>query len=237
AYRKTFCAFANTRGGHLIVGVEEKKNKSGRPKGYQVIGCGELSEINTEISQLIDDHVDFPIPNWNIHPLELSTPNRFVHFIEVPASPSYRKPHMFDEKVFYRLPGRSVHAKDGPKVREIIEADMFSPGGSHAFEDFCELFKRTAGQLEERHERYYLNMGKFLRYHSEKHTEVLPVYQSFQELERARGVVRRSQVSSYSVGEGGVVDQQGDPLAAVDSQSEAFDSFAEQFRSVLGGLK
>ncbi len=163
-FKVSFCAFAHSRGGYLIVGVNEIKDKHGYVVGHEVLGSKELHDVNAYISQIIDDSINNPIENWSVDSVLVESKGTAVHFIYIPASPSYKKPHMFDEKIFYRLNGRTVCVNaDGPQVRRILEADFFSPCGVEAFKDFISSFRQFAGQLPPQYERYFLNLGRYLK--------------------------------------------------------------------------
>jgi hypothetical protein len=181
-FRKAFCAFANARGGYVIVGIREEKLKNGRRK-RRITGCSEIDEINRTVSHLVQNHIRPPIDNIQIQSIKIPKSKKYVHVIRVPASSSFKKPHMFNEFIYHRCLGESPPINgDGARVREILEVDYFSPGSVEAFEDFINSFRKYDGGPPPHYERYLLNLGKYLHRNSDNDPRFSDAYAAFKNL-------------------------------------------------------
>lgn len=187
-FKVSSCAFANTTGGYLIVGVNERKDQHGYVVEHEILGSREVHDVNAYLSQIIDDTIRKPIEYWDVTSIPITANSRAVHFIYIPASPSYKKPHMFDENLYHRLNGRSVAVRgDGSLVRKIVESDYFSPCGVERLKDFFETFRNIAGQLPAQYDRYFSNLGIYIKRNihldqrlSECYSVFCEVYQAYQ---------------------------------------------------------
>lgn len=158
-FRKTFCAFANSRGGYLIVGVAERSVKN--VQKYTVTG----SSVNKEIHKVVSDIIKNKIkPAISVTISSIKIPGRkYVHFIKIPPSPSFKKPHMFDNSIYIRDPGQSRPIEgDGQVIRELIEADYFSPLTGDAYFKFLEAAYKFNWELPPFYQRYFFNLGRYI---------------------------------------------------------------------------
>jgi len=107
---KALSAFANTGGGHLILGVENE----GAFDGVDSLYRGKTS-TREWLEQIISNLVDFPLDGFRVHEVERAVissipEKRVVIVIDVPDSE--RAPHQSqrDKKYYVRLGGRSEPA-------------------------------------------------------------------------------------------------------------------------------
>lgn len=98
--RKAFASLANTKGGYLFFGIEDRTKN--------ILGCPNSGDFNRLISDKLDINCIDPRPQWEL----LSTINvngsaNVVHIVEVKKLPRFSKPCISDSKIYVREPGRA----------------------------------------------------------------------------------------------------------------------------------
>lgn len=119
---KTACAFANTSGGVIIIGIEAGGALSAPKK---IVGVKEQkSSFEDTITNIITSNVQLPIfPEIQVIPFEYEDKTkkegRFV--IVVRIEESYSKPHFFGGKIFMRINGQSQPIEDYNLIKQFYE--------------------------------------------------------------------------------------------------------------------
>ena len=94
---KTVCAFANTAGGRLILGME---TEDGVPVTLKGIATTEIDERKQWLEHKLRDSVEPRVPPLNIHTVEISSEE---HVLIVDVGESWVAPHRWKkDKNFYR---------------------------------------------------------------------------------------------------------------------------------------
>jgi len=123
----TFCAFANTRGGFLVYGIDKNRNIKGLPQD---------DEFRKKINDLVGEYIRPPLPfkNWGlINQFELvsKNPGKYIYIIRIIESPFYLKPHICaynkDNRIYIRQNSSNKTISDGQELRRLFFQDVFSP--------------------------------------------------------------------------------------------------------------
>ena len=94
---KTVCAFANTAGGRLILGME---TEDGLPVGLRGIATTEIDEKKQWLENKLRDSVEPRVPPLDIHAVEIGNDE---HVLVVDVGESWVAPHRWTkDKHFYR---------------------------------------------------------------------------------------------------------------------------------------
>lgn len=112
-------SFANTRGGHLIMGVDEKDD--GRVELYGI----EVDDLDEEIGRwdrLLQDCVEPRLPSYEIVPVEVD--DELVLVVQVPES--MLGPHRINRRGTREFYGRSPNGKYPLDIDELREAFRIS---------------------------------------------------------------------------------------------------------------
>lgn len=218
AYRKALCAFANSKGGYLIVGVKETGN--GNSKKFEISGSTVAGEVNTIISQLIGGEIT-PSVDFDVASSFHLGGGLYCHVIHIKGSPSYRKPHVYDERVYFRRPGESRPAKSNSEIREIMESDyFFSPGPVALLDNYISVLRASKGKdLSTSLQRYHENLRCFL-YDNQHNGTFGEVYSLFTIFETLRNKREWQSASSSNLSDG-------------DQSLERFNDAIEQFANKL----
>jgi len=101
--RKDFAGFANTRGGYIILGVNNDK---------EIIGIDKSIEVALLLENFLEHNID-PKVNWKIakkYKIKSNKP-RFIYIVKIEETfPFWKKPHISDGIIYIR---------EGPKTRPI----------------------------------------------------------------------------------------------------------------------
>jgi|GEM_PF-1565024 len=93
------CAFANSEGGLIILGVSETRRGRGTPKIYPgAIQWGEEELTRERLESMLIDRISPPIEGLRIHPIR-NNKGRVIFLIDIPASD--RAPHMAADYRYY----------------------------------------------------------------------------------------------------------------------------------------
>ncbi len=139
-FRSAFAALANSHGGFIIAGVDDKTLKPN--------GCDEERDVKKRIGELLS--VLNPLPDIDILPgVPFGRPRRWIYMVEVLPSPSYRKPHFFDGRIYYRTRDLSSchYVKSSSELSERIIFDTFHFGSIRSFKQFILSAKRAADSM------------------------------------------------------------------------------------------
>jgi len=110
-------ALANTHGGHLIYGIEERDGCASAVTG---VSTDSVDDAIRRLEQTISSGVEPPIPGLNLR--AVSVDDKTVIVASVP--PSWRRPHLVDIKSGFRIMGRGStgnYSLDASEVRNAFD--------------------------------------------------------------------------------------------------------------------
>lgn len=136
--KQEFCAYANSKGGFFLFGVDNKK---------KIVGIDEDTEFSTKISQIVTKHIYPATIQWELYEcISLESEDKYIYIVKVFESSYWNKPHVYyKESEGLHIPIRENGDKrditDGAEIRRIFfKQDNFYPEyGSHILNIFKEL--------------------------------------------------------------------------------------------------
>lgn len=154
--RKCFAAFANTKGGLIFFGVQ---NRTRHP-----VGIPEDGDLKTKINRAISNTSLLPsIPpqNWDVV-CAIPTPAKsFVYIVEICPSPFFSKPHIADNHIYVRENGESKPLSSGAELRGIFFGSGFNPHDIDLMPGAIQQF-RNQHRLEYISAQYFTFLREYL---------------------------------------------------------------------------
>lgn len=117
--REASCAFANRRGGYLVLGAEDESDGTWRLSGVDIPGVRELHDWVSSLLAALD-----PVPDFDVHEWRLSN-SRSVVVVQVAPAPM--PPVTFNGVVYLRRGSQTVRA-DAAGIRRLAEAGRLARG-------------------------------------------------------------------------------------------------------------
>jgi len=118
-FLKDISAFANTVGGHLIYGVDEKE---AIPTGIKGVEVDDFDKLKLRFENLLRTGVDPPIRGVNFHPVDFKGSKKVI-VVQVPKSVA--RPHVVKIKKHFKFYGRNsggVHMLEVDDLRRAFLA-------------------------------------------------------------------------------------------------------------------
>jgi len=170
----TFCAFANTRGGFLIYGID--KNKSAE-------GISLDNEFRKKLNDLVGKYIKPPLQNkWDIiNQFELTSknPGKYIYIVSVPESLIYHKPHVCvyedDRRIYIRQNSSNISLDDGRDVRSWFFDSSFSPYCFDALDKVFEDMKAIGFKGDYIETLFLLELKQYLKTRGEKEASFLSI--------------------------------------------------------------
>ena len=166
-FRSAFAALANSHGGFIIAGVDDKTLKPN--------GCDEERDVKKRIGDLLTGIT--PVPDIVILPeIKFGRPRRWIYMVEVLPSPSFKRPHFFDGRIYYRTRDLSscCYVKSTSELSEKIIFDTFHFGSIRSFKQFIQSARREADNMPFPMVRYLQEIESYLiERRKDKNHEVL----------------------------------------------------------------
>jgi len=122
--RKTLSAFGNTKGGVIVFGVEDKKDKT-----LEIVGANNIAELQERMSILSSEEMS-EVLRLDYHHIEIQ--NKTVLAVYVPECKNRTKPYYFKE---LGMP-RGAYIRDGNTDRQMTEDEMRSYVRNAQIDDF-----------------------------------------------------------------------------------------------------
>lgn len=154
-FRSAFAGLANSHGGFIIAGVDDKTLKPN--------GCDEERDIKKRIGDLLTGIT--PVPDIVILPeIKFGRPGRWIYMVEVLPSPSFKRPHFFDGRIYYRTRDLSscCYVKSTSELSEKIIFDTFHFGSIRSFKQFIQSARRAADNMPFPMVRYLQEIESYL---------------------------------------------------------------------------
>ena len=223
SFCKAIAAFANSKGGFIVVGVADQT--------LEVKGCTFFSNLDNRVEEL-KKQVN-PKPDAKVlycYPLIGS--EKHIYVIEVLPSPSFRKPHFFRGKIFYRASdaSRCDYVNSLEELSEEVKGDCFHKGSVPGFKRYIQILKDEVRNLKFPFLSYQISIGEFLERRRRDEPGNSNVLEALRLLCLLNSAIEAYKPQSPSAStEAGAMSSTATYSSVIDS----IDSFASAFISVL----
>lgn len=222
---KSLCAFANSRGGFLVIGVQDVT--------LEVMGCTTLANPDDRVEDL-KSQVNAKPDAKIIASYELVDSEKRVYVLEIFPSGSFRKPHFFRGKIFFRVEdaARCKFVDSPEQLSEEIKSDCFHKGSALSFKRFVEALKTSPTKLSFPYVDYFVAVCEFLdKRLQDGSTDERIKFAISQRLRLQQTIAEYKKSTSFLASEGGIEV----PTTSFIDVNDSIDSFATAFLAVLDG--
>ena len=223
---KTFCAFANTRGGVLFFGIGNDKTS---------IGVEQNLEFRKHLAEKLSREIKPEIIRWDLFdPIPHPNPTRLIYIAYIEECVSLNKPHLFEGVAYFRVGSSCMPILDGLNLRRRLEVDRFSPSHIDVLESKLQALS-TYDLAPDELDVLYLNKLQVFLDQRTRSEPIAKLRAALQEVRRLFSkLVRKG--ASFSTGLGEGFDEEDE---SIKSELEAkIAAFVKQFRQTfIGGVE
>ncbi len=223
--RRIFCAFANTKGGLIFFGVNNKK---------KIIGVKEDMELKTKINRVINSKILPPVPinNWEISAIEIPKKKLVVYITYILPSLYLERPHVTEHRIYIRGNGENQPLNDGAQIRRLFLIEKFQPDHIYQLKNELDRIKNCKFHPDEIDFMYLKQAKEYLEEGVKNNKEFGELLVSLAKIIKFYEGIRKTQAESETKGEGLTI-LDSDPLVEqISNLEKELNNFYNRFKEI-----
>lgn len=231
----TFCAFANTKGGFLLYGIDNSKS---------VVGLSLDNEFRKKLNDLVGRYIKPPLQNkWDIiNQFELASkhPSKYIYVVHVPESLIYHKPHVCayqdSRQIYIRQNSSNISLDDGRDIRTRFFDNSFSPYCFDALDKIFEDMKAIGFKGDYIETLFLLELKQYLKMRGEKDTSFLHILATLDSIFEKIKTVKEKSESEKNIAWNELLanSDDGEKDKLKDDLKKLIDSFVKKYKEIHG---
>lgn len=223
--RRIFCAFANTNGGLIFLGIDNKK---------KITGVKEDTELKTKINRIVNSNILPPVPinNWDISAIKIPKKKLVVYIVYILPSLYLEKPHVTEHRIYIRGNGENRPLNDGAQIRRLFLIEKFQPDHIDQLKNELDRIKNCRFHPDQIDFMYLKQMKEYLEEGIKDNKEFGELSISLAKIIGFYEGIRKNQTESETRGEGLTVLDSDFLIKQINNLEKELNNFYNRFKKI-----